>query len=211
MRSGLCRSGRFNPAIENAGTNTAFAPAWLRLPVVACSSVVAAKAASASAFPVKFQYVSRIDLMENDDGLHREVGNDDEPHLSNSGGWAYPKTHRLLKRRDFLRVYEEGICRSDKWLWIYILEQDESQPTRIGITVTRKVGKAVRRNKVRRRIREIARLLYPRIKPGHELVINCAAKTGELEFDQLKNRVENLLSMAKLLKSENDHHNCKDD
>jgi ribonuclease P protein component len=124
---------------------------------------------------------------------------------------AFPKSNRLLKRREFLRVYEGGTRHTDRLIWIYVLETNQAESARVGITIPRKVGKAVRRNKLRRRIREIWRRLQHRLKPGMDIVINCGTQTAKLNFSQLQTRLENLLTTAGLLTDGIDRQHSQSD
>ncbi|GAB4320308.1 MAG: ribonuclease P protein component [Candidatus Sumerlaeia bacterium] len=114
----------------------------------------------------------------------------------------FPKSHRLLHRRDFLRVYAEGASRSGRHVWVYYLDRGDGATARVGITIPRRAGKAVRRNKTRRRLREILRHLGPRLRPGYDIVVNCGPNTVNLDFAQLKSSVTAALTAAHLLNDE---------
>ncbi len=77
--------------------------------------------------------------------------------------YGLPKTSLLRKSREFNRVYQCGNrLRGDGFAVIYL--NGEQQETRLGISVQRKVGNAVRRNRIKRIIREVFRLnrhLFP--------------------------------------------------
>jgi ribonuclease P protein component len=68
-----------------------------------------------------------------------------------------PRRRRLSRSGDFDRVYREGSSSGNRFLVLYSFargEEDRSGGMRLGISVGRKVGKAVTRNKVKRSIRE---------------------------------------------------------
>ncbi len=71
--------------------------------------------------------------------------------------FSFPKENRLRKRREFREVYEKGRRFTTRYFVIHILPNPFGRP-RLGITVTRKVGKAVVRNRWKRLIREAFRL-----------------------------------------------------
>ncbi len=76
--------------------------------------------------------------------------------------FGFPKTRRLLKRAEFLRVQQNGQRMDAGPLLVFFLPSD--QPLRIGITTSRKVGDAVFRNRMRRLVREAARrILIPQV------------------------------------------------
>jgi len=75
-----------------------------------------------------------------------------------------------LRRRDFLRVSKTGRRQSTRLFLVYGLQREDQGPIRLGITVTRKVGNAVRRNRIKRLVREWFRQRRESVK-GLDLVI----------------------------------------
>lgn len=59
-----------------------------------------------------------------------------------------------LRRADFLRATRQGRRFSTDYFLLYVFDRRDSGPSRLGITVTRKVGNAVRRNRIKRLVRE---------------------------------------------------------
>jgi len=124
-----------------------------------------------------------------------------------------PVIERLLKRREFLAVAATGV----KWVRpafvIQFLKHPElAVPTelpadteppvaRIGFTVSKKQGNAVRRNRIRRRLREAARLgLAEVVQPGCDYVIIGRFAADEIPFDQLKLELAAAVSRLHALK-----------
>ena len=90
----------------------------------------------------------------------------------------FRKTNRILKRSEFLHVYENGKCIRRGLLHVFILppnaeDDGANAPTRIGITVTKKAGNSVKRNRARRLVRESFRLILPDLLPGYRIVVNA--------------------------------------
>jgi len=100
------------------------------------------------------------------------------------GGIAPPD--RLRKRAEFLRVAAKGKKAPVAGLVLQALPRHDSQPARLGFTVTKKVGNAVVRNRTRRRLKEAARLLL-RERPlsGVDLVLIGRDATRARPFDAL--------------------------
>ena len=73
------------------------------------------------------------------------------------------------------------------------------EPTRLGITATRKVGNAVTRNRLRRLAREAFRLDLPDLPHGHIIVINFLPNAADLRLDALRSRLQSVWREAKLL------------
>jgi ribonuclease P protein component len=97
---------------------------------------------------------------------------------------AFPKNFRLLRRAEFRRVYEQGQRRSASLCTVFLLSNG-LENSRLGITVTGKVGKAVMRNRIKRRMREIFRTHRLEIAPGWDIVVNPRAQAAEAHFEKL--------------------------
>jgi len=68
------------------------------------------------------------------------------------------KEHRLRSNRDFQMVYQKGRFFASHLLVLYTLPQAKTTTSRLGYSIARKTGKAILRNRVRRRLREIVHL-----------------------------------------------------
>ena len=78
-------------------------------------------------------------------------------------GFGLPKEARLLKRADFLRVYEHGKRFEGRFMTVFILPAS-TERHRVGITATKKaIGKAHDRNRAKRLLRETFRLSRPEL------------------------------------------------
>lgn len=94
---------------------------------------------------------------------------------------ATPPLPRIAVRRDFLAAAASGLRSAEPGL--VLQARRTGQPTRIGFTVTRKVGNAVVRNRARRRLRAVADAVLRRQPPiGWDLVLIGRAGTLDREF-----------------------------
>jgi ribonuclease P protein component len=87
---------------------------------------------------------------------------------------APPRRRRLSRSADFDRVYREGNSRGNRFLVLYSFARREDEPggsARLGLSVSRKIGRAVQRNKVKRAIREAFSKLDPAVPEGHDYVV----------------------------------------
>jgi len=89
----------------------------------------------------------------------------------------------LKKRPQFLRVYDEGLKKNCRTFVIYWLNNCEEK--RFGFTVSRKIGNAVIRNKVKRRLGELVRKYYDRFEDGTWYVFNAKRRTAIASFLEL--------------------------
>jgi ribonuclease P protein component len=107
--------------------------------------------------------------------------------------YGFPKSRRLLKRREFRTVYDTGTPYHNAGFHLFVVagqlqENQAPAPTRIGLTVTRDKGGAVVRNRLRRWARETFRLSQDRIRPGFDLALNfhrSLVPKDRAEFDRL--------------------------
>lgn len=107
-----------------------------------------------------------------------------------------PRDLRLRSNSDFQRVYRSGRSWAHPLLVLHVLPRPEG--CRIGISTSKKLGKAVQRNRVRRRIREIVRAELPGWKPGFDAVIAARAPASEAEFSELRDALQELARRARL-------------
>lgn len=113
-----------------------------------------------------------------------------------TAGQRFPRTDRLLRRRDFLRV-ERGGCRNVGRHFVVVAapgeRADGCEHARLGITVSRRVGGAVVRNGIKRRIREWFRREGAADASGLDLLVIARRGAGQLGWREVVERLQELL------------------
>ena len=87
-----------------------------------------------------------------------------------SKGFSYPKSRRLLRRKDFEKVQKNRVRLYGRVIILELLPQPQSH-LKLGITVSKKYGKAHTRNRFKRTTREAFRLAYEKLPTGYHIVV----------------------------------------
>lgn len=94
-------------------------------------------------------------------------------------------------------VYEEGRSVANRYLVMYYRAGESS--VKLGVSVSRRLGKAFLRNKVKRRIKEAFRHLIPSIRSGGEFVFVARHRAAEAEYKEIFDAMKDLLKRMELL------------
>ena len=99
-----------------------------------------------------------------------------------SGDAGARKRRRLSRSGEFDRVYREGSSHANRFLVVYSFPRSEEQgeELRLGVSVGRKVGGAVERNRIKRALREAFWSLEGELPAGHDFVLVARAEIGSL-------------------------------
>jgi len=96
---------------------------------------------------------------------------------------ATPRRRRLSRSGEFDRVYRDGSSHATRYLVLYSFprkSEEEDDEVRLGVSVSRKVGGAVDRNKAKRALREAFWALSERLPARHDFVLVARPEIAEL-------------------------------
>lgn len=99
--------------------------------------------------------------------------------------YTFPKTKRLLKPRQFSRVAKYGKSSGGKFLRISLCNSREPS-LKLGLTVSRKFGKAVHRNRFKRLVREAFRLSQADLPERGHLNVRPSREYQQASFEEIK-------------------------
>lgn len=104
----------------------------------------------------------------------------------------------LNKKSAFRRAYARGRSYVSPTLVTYIVK-NRSKTKKIGITTSKKIGKAVQRNRARRVIKEAYRLICDKVIPGYDIVFVARGKTPFVKMGVVQREMVSHLKKAELL------------
>jgi ribonuclease P protein component len=107
----------------------------------------------------------------------------------------FPQPARLLRTADYRRVYDEGSRRQFGWMAVFLLRTGNQQ-SRVGITVPRAFGKAVDRNRMKRRLRHAMAACMSELPAGWDMVLHPRAAGLKMEFEELTTTLRKVFSFC---------------
>ena len=97
------------------------------------------------------------------------------------GGNSFPPADRIRKKSEYSAVFSNSRKVADRYFVCYLATQ-EQQGTKMGLAVSRKVGKAVTRNRVKRYLREFYRTHRPLLSPPCHFVVVARPEAAGLDY-----------------------------
>lgn len=110
-----------------------------------------------------------------------------------------PHPEKLKKSWEFQRGYRKGQKYWNREFVVYVY-QNAFSGTRLGITASKKIGKSVHRNRVKRLIREVFRLSKERICSGYDIIVVGRTPSIHLDYQGAQKALLYLFRKARILK-----------
>jgi ribonuclease P protein component len=114
------------------------------------------------------------------------------------------KINTLKKKTDFDTVYQRGKRFGNRNLNFYYI-RNKKQENRVGIVVSKKVGNAVVRNRIRRLIKESYRLNQGTIKVGYDMIVVAKKSCFDKDFKEIEGSLLHILKRKDLMHDETDN------
>lgn len=108
------------------------------------------------------------------------------------------KKYRLRQRSDFNKVYRFGRSVANRQFVIYKMPHRGIEHFQVGISISKKIGHAVLRNRLKRQIKEIIRLEAQHIKRQVQFIVIVRNQAVSLNYDGLQKSLIHILKKARL-------------
>jgi ribonuclease P protein component, eubacterial len=106
---------------------------------------------------------------------------------------------RLKKNKDFQVVFKQGKSFANRQFVVYVLKQDSQAFSRLGLSVSKKMGNAVMRNHIKRYIKEMFRGLVDKLEPGTDYIIISRRPVRTMSYQEMEKSLIHVLKRAGML------------
>ena len=120
-------------------------------------------------------------------------------HSAGADSLTFSKSRRLTRTAEFLRVKNDGGAHRGALLILGVLQADDAGPFRAGFVTSKRIGNAVVRNRVRRRIREAVRQHQQAVRGGLWIVLIARPGAAKASYQQLEHEWLRLAKRASIL------------
>lgn len=110
------------------------------------------------------------------------------------------KLEKLRKNKDFQTVYQKGKSTANRQFVVYVLKRSNQEYSRMGLSVSKKMGNAVTRNRIRRYIKEAITMMEDKLQLGNDYIIISRKASVDMDFHQVKSSLQHVLKRAGVFK-----------
>lgn len=107
------------------------------------------------------------------------------------------KRQRIKKNSEFQKVFKEGKSFANRQFIVYRYRKEGQTSFRIGLSVSKKIGNAVTRNRVKRYIRQVFLELRDDLHQDYDYVIIARKPTASMDFHETKKSLQHVLKIAR--------------
>jgi ribonuclease P protein component len=117
------------------------------------------------------------------------------------------KEYRIKKNKEFQEAFQKGRSFANRQFVIYALHKEGQEHFRIGLSVSKKIGNAVTRNRVKRYIKQSILEVKEQLHAGNDYIIIARKPTAEMDFFTVKKSLIHVLKVGKVLNKQRDAQN----
>ncbi|MBU0904634.1 MAG: ribonuclease P protein component [Planococcaceae bacterium] len=109
------------------------------------------------------------------------------------------KHQRVKKNAEFQKIFKRGKSFANRQFVVYCFEKEGQEDFRIGLSVSKKIGNAVTRNRIKRYIRQAFLEMKDEVKPNMDYVIIARHQAATMDFHESKKSLQHVLKIAKMI------------
>ncbi|WP_394189827.1 ribonuclease P protein component [Paenisporosarcina quisquiliarum] len=109
------------------------------------------------------------------------------------------KHQRVKKNAEFQKIFKRGKSFANRQFVVYCFEKEGQEDFRIGLSVSKKIGNAVTRNRIKRYIRQAFLEMKDEVKPNIDYVIIARHQAATMDFHESKKSLQHVLKIAKMI------------
>ncbi|MET0785461.1 MAG: ribonuclease P protein component [Paenisporosarcina sp.] len=109
------------------------------------------------------------------------------------------KHQRVKKNVEFQKIFKRGKSFANRQFVVYCFEKEGQEDFRIGLSVSKKIGNAVTRNRIKRYMRQAFLEMKDEIKPNMDYVIIARHQAATMDFHESKKSLQHVLKIAKMI------------
>ena len=109
------------------------------------------------------------------------------------------KDYRIKNSKEFGFVFNKGKSVANRQFVLYVLHKQEQSHFRFGLSVSKKIGNAVTRNRVKRLIREVFHQLQDELIQTNDYVIIARKPAAEMNFEEIKKSLIHVMKKARVI------------
>lgn len=110
------------------------------------------------------------------------------------------KVYRVKKEKDFKKLFAIKKTKANKQFVIYYMPKNMQQHIRVGLSVSKKLGNAVVRNKIKRKIRRAFHEMEPLFYENYDIIVIARQPVLEMSVEEIKKSLEHVCRLCHLIK-----------
>lgn len=114
------------------------------------------------------------------------------------------KELRIKKNKEFQEIFQKGRSFANRQFIVYVLPKEGQESFRIGLSVSKKIGNAVTRNRIKRYVRQAVFELNELLYGETDYVIIARKPAADMSFFEVKKSLLHVLKVGKVIKKYQD-------
>ncbi|WP_226683782.1 ribonuclease P protein component [Sutcliffiella horikoshii] len=113
------------------------------------------------------------------------------------------KEQRIKKNKEFQHVFQKGKSMANRQFVIYAVQKADQPVFRIGLSVSKKIGNAVTRNRIKRLVRQAVHEIKEQLPGGVDIVIIARKPAADMSLEEVKKSLQHVIRKLPTLSAKN--------